>query len=422
MSFELKYLRYKNKYLNLFKQSGGKFLLNDFANCDKFLLDDIYDLDDFAKGAIVAPTQEKLRLTLQHIIFAKQVENLLKDKLKIKELKFDELDFDKIRQVLPLENKYLYDYIFNYYRLDDILAVITKINKINSLIVLQFNNSYVNSLFEIIKKNIKYATFTLNTVDTCCLYNISFSSTFDTVFSEGNITRKRVEKKFEGIEPYNYTGLWFKTDKNHLLYYLNRAIGNQHKDSSLKASFFPTIRTFKIIKNIPNILIFYDNCLINVEILEKYCNKLKKIIPYDDKYNMFRKLYIESENHRYHNYFLVWMINCINEINPCSFDEQLNGWICPDDQNEIFIQNTKEYIKVTEIELISKIIYDDEGDPDHGKIIYENQNIINFINTQFYKLYKSDGTEINIDIDNSKNILPNIYQICNKHINLYPLD
>jgi hypothetical protein len=411
MSFELKYLTYKNKYLNSLKQIGGKFLL-----------DDIYNLDDFVYNRVVEPTEEKIILTLQHIIFAKQIENLLKNKLNIDDVKSDNLDIKKIINILVPEKKDIYDFIFNNYTLSDFNNVVNKIAKINSLVFFQFDKSYHDKVFEIIKKNKRFVTYTLHTIDTCCLYNISFSNTFDEEFSKGNIERTRVEKKekFPTIHPYNFTGLWFKTNKSDLTYYLHRAISNQHKDSSRKATFFPTIRTFKIIKNIPNILIFSSYCPLNVEILEETCTRLNKKIPDTDQYAIFRKLYIDN-THEYYNYFLVWMINEINRINPCSFDEQLNGWLCPADNNEIFIQNTKEYISITERELISKIIYDDEEDPKHGKIIYENQNIINFINTYLYKLYQSNNAEIITEINNNNNILPDIYQICNNHIYLYPL-
>lgn len=409
IDYKKKYFKYKEKYFKLKKQYGGSFLDED-----------IFNLDDLFTNIRKEENKDKIILTIENIILTFQIEILLKEKFKINKL--DNLEFKNIRT----EDVTVFFNYLNSLSPDKLLKSIFEehsycylekiINKINSLDkhTIEFNTIPYDIFYHIVDKNLKYSTYNLHLKTE--FFNISFSKTFKTDFENSNITRSGTT----GTNTYNYTGLWCSTDKHFLQYYLERAIQNLRTDSSRINHFYPSISTFKIKKNIPNMLIVDDTSLHNVKILENLIILLKKKIPDIPEWNIYKELYINSGLHRKNNYLFAWMINKINEVNPCEPDNQINGWICLPDSSEIFIINTKEYLELVDYTNIEKIYTENRENGQKQDLIYYKQKLYNNYETIFmnYLILENPDSQINMNINTTEELLPEIIMIGEHYINI----
>jgi len=355
----------------------------------------------------------KIENTLRHIILCIQLNRLLKSI-------YDLDDICNINDNLVLAKYYITENPSKYSRfLMDIFKNSNLINQIDQYkdidSSLPYDGRYFMSekIHNIKISNIDFLLYNLKSINTCCLYNISFMNDFE-------LKMNRTYNKNKHI--FKYKGVWFTPEKAILKNYMCLSLGK------ITPTYTPTIRSFLVQRQINNLLMLSNDCKNNIIVLDAVCKYLNINIPDDPIYITYKKYYNSQTRHPDFNYYLVYMLNFINHTYRFNPDKKINGWINIEDSSEIFIQDPEEYLIIDKKEEINYVKYEDRETGqisiDYQKGSTNNKKVCsdtNYIRANTH-LYDAANNEIMIDYieDNKSNdIYKNIQIICGKYINLF---
>jgi hypothetical protein len=385
----------KNIIYSLLNKGGIFIDIDDFIYTPK----ELYDLT-YSKDEDKIELNSKVLVTVFNIIFALQVEILLKKIFKIDNL--DDIPDDISLLIEYSKNKMIKKIFFDGIRKEQLILIIQLVKKYKDYTDFMSECGFfaIPVMYRIIKFKFpdEFMITKIQKSDNKYMFNINFDKDFITKFNSGNIRRIRTEKK-GFTEPYNYNGLWTTCLKHFTNRYLEESIKNVKKYSLDINNYFATIYTFRLRKDISNMLLISSNVEYNIKVLDISCKLLNIKLPdnYDKLIENYRN--IDSMD----NYYLVYILNTINSIN--TEDKHINGWFNESDSNEIFIENTEKYLDIQKIDNIYKIYQDENDGKGTMTLIYDkNTKYLKNISTyllsfNYFVLYNESNIIIDMGID-----------------------
>ena len=397
------------------KEELNKVLYRDIPDLDQsyFVYDNDHPLD-----------KNYLENDIKILILFYQIYNYLQDKLKENDMtKISKKElFDNLKLIDNKNNKYneinkIFNSITNNEELDIVLKKLNNYKKYfeftNEHIFLVRNNydKYINNI--ILSDNDYFLTTIKKNNDN--IFTISFSKNFIHYFKSNKIKN---DKKRE----INYTGIWFTTDPYLMIYYLDNSF--RITKNFTNKDYEPTFNYFSINKDIPNIMVLSNDCVLNMEIIKKTIKILNIKDIEDNIKNKILDNYINKKGgcvHGEDNYYFAFYIYELNKINLT----KINGWINIIDSSEIFISNPNEFLTLKKYKKIYKIIDDYNNIIYDKKIFNKGESSVNgkkfYVDTYNNINDNSSKKEefISFENDNKNNIKSILPTLCNISNGLY---
>jgi len=222
------------------------------------------------------------------------------------------------------------------------------------------------------------------------LYNY-FTNIYDTIpgiYKNVETLVDLDDKKLEDIK--KYCGIWFSLNINDTFVYFHKFLKKNIK--KYWSNVFPSIGLFKLIQDIPNMLLLKNDTKYNLDILDEIIEKYNLDISILKKdYDILRFNYL-SDNHPVTNYYLAAII--------CKLP-QINGWINLIDSNEIFLKSPKLFLTLIKKYNITQC--DFNVNTENHNILKNNQKIMPPIGIISFMNLKNKSQKIFADIYNEKN-------------------
>ena len=357
--------------------------------------------------------QIKIENTLRHIILCIQLNRLLKHIYNLDDI--CEIDDNLVgaKDFVTTNSSRFSRFLMDIFKNSNLINQIDQYKEIGDFLTHDGRDFMAEKIHNIKISNIDFLLYNLKSIDTCCLYNISFTDDFEL----------NMRRRYDNIDQFGYKGVWFTPEKAFLKQYMCLSLG---KITNL-ATYTPIIRSFilkKEKKEINNLLILSNNCQNNIKVLDAVCKCLNIYIDTYSTYHKFRNFYKSQTLHPNFNYYLVYMLNYINSLNP---NKKINGWINIEDSSEIFIQDPEEYLTQIKEEKINFVKYVDQDTQQIISIDYNKTDSIikkcsdGNISKANTHLYDEIDNEIICDETTNKTniIYKNIQKICDTYINLF---